>query len=77
MMGRLAAEWYLAGDDLSDDGGFGGVVAEDGYFEFAGFCAGAADALLDDEFAVVAGGEVHRGGEFAAVVDLADAYGRA
>ena len=66
-----------AGDDFADDGGFGGVVAEDGYFEFAGFGAGAAYALLDDELAVEAGGEVHRGGEFAAVVDFADAYGRA
>ena len=26
-----------AGDDFADDGGFGGVVAEDGDFEFAGF----------------------------------------
>ena len=66
-----------AGDDFSYDGGNGGVVAEDGYFEFAGLGSGAADALFDDELAVVAGGEVHRGGEFAAVVDFADAYGRA
>ena len=66
-----------AGDDFADDGGFGGVVAEDGDFEFAGLGSGAAYALLDDELAVVAGGEVHRGGEFAAVVDFADAYGRA
>jgi hypothetical protein len=65
------------GDDLSHDGGNGRVVAEDGYFELAGLGTGAADALLDDEFAVVAGSEVHGGSEFATVVDLADAYGRA
>ena len=38
-----------------------------------GFDAGAADALLDDELAVEAGGEVEGGGQFAAVVDFADA----
>ncbi len=66
-----------AGDDFADDGGLGGVVAEDGDFELAGLGAGAADALLDDELAVEAGGEIHRGGEFAAVVDFADADGGA
>jgi hypothetical protein len=53
---------FGAGDDFSDDGSFGGVVAEDGYFEFAGLGAGAAYSLFDDEFAIVAGGEVHGGG---------------
>ncbi len=45
-----------AGDYFAYDGGLGGVVSEDGYFEFAGLCAGAADALLNDELAVEAGG---------------------
>jgi hypothetical protein len=66
-----------AGDDLADDGGLGRVVAEDGYFKFAGLGTGAAYALLDDELAVEAGGEIHGRGEFAAVVNFADAYGRA
>ena len=76
VLGVVVVE-LAVGDDLADDGGFGGVVAEDGDFEFAGFGAGAADALLDDELAVEAGGEVHGGGEFGAVVDFADADGGA
>ena len=66
-----------AGDDFADDGGFGTVVAHDGDFEFAGLGVGATDALFDDELAVVAGGEIHGGGQLAAVVDLGDAHGRA
>ena len=85
MMGTLAGGVVLgfvvvelgAGDDFANNGGFGGVVAEDGDFEFAGLGSGAAYALLDDELAVEAGGEVHRRGEFGAVVDFADADGRA
>jgi hypothetical protein len=53
---------FSAGHDFSYYGGLRRVVAEDGYFEFAGFCSGAADALFDDKFAVVAGGQVHGGG---------------
>jgi len=76
VLGFVVVELFV-GDDFADDRDDGRVVAEDGDFEFAGFCAGAADALLDDEFAVEARGEVHRGGEFGAVVNLADAHGRA
>ena len=76
VLGFVVVE-LAVGDDLADDGGFGGVVAEDGDFEFAGFGSGAADALFDDELAVEAGGEVHGGGELGAVVDLADADGGA
>jgi len=76
VLGVVVVE-FGAGDYFSDDGGLGGVVAEDGYFEFAGLDTGAADALLNDEFPVEAGGEVHRGCELAAVVHFADAYGRA
>ena len=50
-----------AGDDLAYDACFRGVVAENGDFEFAGLGSGAAYALLDDELAVEAGGEVHGG----------------
>ena len=52
---------------------FGRVVAEDGDFELAGARFGPADALLDDELAVVSGGFVEGGREFLAVVGLGDA----
>ena len=70
---RLVVVELLVGDDLADHRRFGRVVAEHGDFELARLDAGAADALLDDQLAVEAGGEVERGGEFAAVMDLADA----
>ena len=76
VLGVVVVE-LCAGNDFADDGGFGSVVAEDSYFEFARLGAGAAYALLDDELAVEAGGEVHGWGEFAEVVDFADTYGRA
>ena len=70
---RLVVVELRVGDDLADDGGLGRVVAEDGDFELAGLDAGPADALLDDELAVEAGGEVDARSQFAAVVDLGDA----
>ena len=76
VLGVVVVE-LAVGDDLADDGGIGRVVAEDGDFELAGFDAGAAYALLDDELAVEAGGEVHCGGQLGAVVDFADADGAA
>src|SRR6185437_12872410 len=72
VLGVVVVELFV-GDDLADDGGFRRVVTEDGYFEFARLDAGAADALLDDELAIKAGGEIHGGGEFSAVVNLGDA----
>ena len=43
-----------------------------GHFKFAWLGSRAADALLDDKFAVEAGCQIHRGGQFGALPHLAD-----
>ena len=70
---RVVVVELLVGDDLADHRGLGLVVAQDCDLELARLDAGAADALLDDELAVEAGGEVEGRGQLAAIVDLADA----
>ena len=82
VLGFVVVELF-GGHDLADDGGLRVVVAEDGDFELAGALGWlvlrgfAADALLDDDLAVVAGGEHDGGRKLGAVVDLGDADGGA
>ena len=66
-----------SGDDLADDACLGRVVAEHGDLKLARLGSRASDALLDHEFAVEAGGEVHRGRKLFAVMHLADSDRRA
>src|SRR5437868_7800142 len=75
VFGSVVVELF-AGYHLAGERGLRVVVAQHRALQFAGLLLLAADALLNDDLAIIFGGRVHSAWQFLAVVRFGNSYGR-